>query len=136
MRIRVLIAAVAIGLLAVPTGASAKARSGQVDSLAAQTCSQERQDIGRRAFAKKYGSRHSMQTCIRRNRTRVQNAVNTATADCQADLNSMGIAGFIDEYGDDASTALTDAMDECLADDVDSILNPDDEDDGGDDSGD
>lgn len=118
----------AVALIALPAGASAQGPqgNGQTTGIAAQQCAQERSDIGKKAFRKKYGARHTMRTCARRTVPQVSTAVNTATGDCQDELAQIGTADFIDEYGDDASTPLADAMDECIAEDTDQILNPQD----------
>jgi hypothetical protein len=128
MRLRYAIGGLAlVALLALPAGASAKAAHGsdQVTGLAAQQCGQERSDIGKRAFRRKYGVKRTMQSCVRRTEPQVSAAVPTATSDCQDELAAETPADFIDEYGDDASTPLADAMTECVAEDVDQILNPD-----------
>jgi hypothetical protein len=123
-------AVVAAALLAVPSGAVAKGRS--VEGLAAQQCQQERHDIGRRAFAKKYG-KTGMRACIRRTRAAVVSATQQAQQSCQAELVREGSAAFIDEYGSDSTGS--DAMDECVAEGVDGALNPDDGSDDGTDDG-
>ena len=118
----------AVALIALPAGASAQGTqgNGQITGLAAQQCAQEKSDIGKKAFRKKYGARHTMRTCARRTVPQVSTAVNTANSDCQDELARIGTADFIDEYGDDASTPLADAMEECIAEDTDQILNPQD----------
>jgi hypothetical protein len=126
----------AAALIALPASASAsQGNSGQVNGLAAQQCAQEKSDIGNKAFRKKYGAKHTMRSCARRTVPQVVSAVNTAGGDCQDELDQIGLADFIDEYGDDASTPVADAMDECVAEDADQILNPDDYVDDGTDDG-
>jgi hypothetical protein len=49
-----------------------------------------------------------------------------AGSDCQNELDQNGAAEFIDDYGEDATDTVEAAMAECLAEDVDEILNPDD----------
>jgi hypothetical protein len=112
------------GLLALPASPAA-GQGTQVATLAAQQCVQERAAIGRRAFRKKYGAKHTVRSCVRRNRARVSKAVATAGADCQAELSDLGQVDFIDEYGDDPTDSLDSVMEECVAEDVDEILNPD-----------
>jgi hypothetical protein len=124
----------AAALLALPAGSAASA-GGQVPSLTAQQCSQERAAIGRRAFRKRYGARHTMRACAKRTKTQVAAALNTANADCQDELAQNGVADFIDEYGEGATDTLDDAMTECVAEDADEILNPDDYVDDGEDDG-
>jgi hypothetical protein len=89
----------AAALLALPAGAAAS-QGGQVNSLTAQQCNQERADIGKRAFRKRYGAKHPMRACVRRTRPEVDNA-----------------------------------MAECIAEDTDEILNPEDHVDEGEDDG-
>jgi hypothetical protein len=113
------------GLLALPASPAA-AQGGQVATLAVQQCAQERAAIGRRAFRKKYGTKHTVRNCVRRNRARVSTAAANAAQDCQAELSEVGEADFIDEYGDDPTDSLDSVMDECVAEGIDEILNPDD----------
>ena len=138
MRLRYAIGGIAVAaLIALPAGASASQGqgAGQVTGLAGQQCAQEKSDIGKRAFRKKYGERHTMRNCLKRTTPHVAAAVPTASSDCTDELAQLGQLDFIDEYGDDPSTPLADAMDECVAEDVDQILNPDNYvDDGTDDS--
>jgi hypothetical protein len=126
----------AAALLALPAGAAAS-QGGQVTSLTVQQCNQERADVGKKAFHKKYGARHTMRSCVKRTRPQVVTAVDTANSDCQDELAQSGATEFIDDYGDDASDTVDNAMDECVAEDVDEILNPEDYvDDGSDDGSD
>jgi hypothetical protein len=126
VRVRYAIGGIAAAaLIALPAGAAAK-QGGQVESLAAQQCNQERADIGKRAFLKKYGPKHTMRACVKRTRPRVTAVMGTAAGDCQDELAESGTAEFIDDYGDDATDSIDNAMDECIAEDVDLILNPDD----------
>jgi hypothetical protein len=111
-------------LLALPAGAAATA-GGQVQSLAAQQCSQQRSDIGRRAFHKRYGAKHAMRTCIKRTRPQVASVVDPAVQSCEQELAQYGSAEFMDEYLDETGT-VDDAMTECIAETVDELLNPDD----------
>jgi hypothetical protein len=126
----------AAALLALPAGSAASA-GGQVSSLAAQQCSQERAALGKRAFRKRYGARHTMRTCAKKAKAPVAAALGTASSDCQDELAANGATDFIDEYGDDSTDTLDNAMAECVAEDVDQILNPEDYvDDTGDDGSD
>ena len=124
----------AAALLALPAG-SAASLGGQVSSLTAQQCSQERAAIGKKAFRKRYGARRTMRACAKKTKAPVAAALGTANSDCQDELAENGVADFIDEYGDDVTDALDDAMAECVAEDVDEILNPEDYVDGGSDDG-
>ena len=112
-------------LIALPTGAAAK-QGGQVEGLAAQQCNQERAAIGKKAFHKKYGARHSQRSCAKKTRPEVVAAVGTANQDCQDELAQSGTVQFIDDYGVDPTDSVDSAMAECVAADVDQILNPQD----------
>jgi hypothetical protein len=113
------------GLLALPASPAA-GQGGQVATLAAQQCAKERSSIGKRAFRKRYGAKHTMRSCAKRNRARVASALATAAQDCQAELADLGQADFIDEYGDEPTDSVDYAMSECVAEDIDEILNPED----------
>jgi hypothetical protein len=115
----------AAALLALPAGAAAS-QGGQVNSLTAQQCVQEKAEIGKRVFRKKYGARHTMRSCAKRTRPEVAAAVSTAGSNCQNELDQNGAAEFIDDYGEDATDTVDNAMAECIAEDADEILNPDD----------
>ncbi len=112
-------------LLTLPATAAA-GQGGQVQSLAAQQCAQERGTIGKKAFRKKYGPKRAMRTCVKRSRARVAAAVGTAAQDCQNELSDLGETDFVDEYADLGLDSVDTAMDECIAEDVDALLNPDD----------
>jgi hypothetical protein len=124
VRIRIAIAGFAVGaLLIVPASASA-GQGGAASSVAAQQCAQERSVAGKRSFRKRYGAKHTMRTCIKRNRGKAATAVNAATTDCQAELAQDGAEQFILDWAWDEET-VDDAMSECVADGIDTILNPD-----------
>jgi hypothetical protein len=106
-----------------PAGAAA-GQGGQVSSLATQQCAQERAEIGKRAFRKRYGPKRTMRACTKRHRGEVASAVSTATQDCQAELSEVGAADFIDEWGDEPTDSVDYAMSECVAESVDELLNP------------
>ncbi len=126
----------AAALLALPSGAAAS-QGGQVNSLTAQQCNQEKADVGKKAFRKRYGAKHTMRNCAKRTRPEVAAALNTAGSDCQAELAQNGLAEFIDDYGEDATDTVDNAMAECIAEAADEILNPEDYvDDGSDDGSD
>jgi hypothetical protein len=127
VRVRYAIGGIAAAaLIALPASAPAShgGHRGAINGLAAQQCAQERADIGKKAFRKKYGAKHTMRTCTRRIVPQVASAVGTANSDCQDELAQGGVADFIDSYGDDALTPVDAAMQECVAEDVDVILNP------------
>jgi hypothetical protein len=136
VRVRYAIGGILVAaLLAFPAGAAAR-QGGQVSSLAAQQCAQERADIGKRAFRKRYGAKHTMRSCIKRTRPKVASALNAATQGCQQQLAQTGPEQFILDYAFDEDT-VENAMSECLADTVDQVLNPVDwSDDGSDDGSD
>jgi hypothetical protein len=124
----------AAALLALPAGAAAS-QGGQVTSLTAQQCAQEKTDIGKRAFRKRYGAKHTMRNCAKRTKPQVAAALDTANSDCQSELAQSGVAEFIDDYGEDATDTVDNAMAECVAEDADEILNPEDYVDDGSDDG-
>ena len=109
-------------LLALPASAAA-GQGGQVATLAGQQCAQERAEVGKRVFRKRYGQKHTMRACARRHRARVSTAVGSASEDCRADLADFGETGFIDLYGDEPTDSVDYAMAECVAEGVDEILN-------------
>jgi hypothetical protein len=129
----------AVGLLVFPASAAA-GQGGQVATLAAQQCAKERGSIGRKAFRKRFGAKHTMRACARRHRAEVVAALATASQDCQAELAEIGPADFNDEYWGVPTDSVDYAMAECVAEEVDMLLNPEDyvddpgEDDGTDDA--
>jgi len=135
VKLRYAIGGILVAALLAFAAGPAAAQSRQVTSLAGQQCAQERGTVGRKAFRKRYGQKHAMRACVKRNRTRVATATGTALQDCQAELADLGETDFIDEYAELGVDSVDAAMQECIAEDVDEILNPDDyvEDDGTDD---
>lgn len=78
-----------------------------------------------------------MRSCAKRTRPAVNAALDTAGSDCQDELAQSGTSQFIEDYGEDATDTLDNAMAECVAEDTDEILNPEDYvDDGSDDGSD
>jgi hypothetical protein len=123
-RTAVLISILSAALLLTP-GAAAPAAASSVDTLAAQTCSQEKKSIGRKAFTKRYGKgRKGMRSCIRRTRGDVRAAQHEAAAECAAELTEWGPEVFADVYGTDATGS--DAMANCIEEAVDWSLDLDD----------
>jgi hypothetical protein len=114
---------IAAVLLVLPGSAAAKG-VGPLQRLAAQQCAQERGDIGKRAFRKKYGAKHTMRSCIKRTRPRVASAVDPAGQQCDAELTQEGVTEFLDDYLDEDIGTVDDAMSECVAEAVDELLNP------------
>ena len=112
-------------LLALPAGAAAKPGGGPLDRLTAQQCAQQRLDMGKKAFRKKYGAKHTMRNCVKRNHAQVASAAQSAGQDCQSELAAEGVQTFIEDYGDDPTDSLDNAMAECISEGVDEILNPD-----------
>lgn len=137
MKLRYAIGGIAAAaLLALPAGAAASP-GGQVTSLTAQQCAQKKADIGKKAFHEKYGAEHAMRACARRTRPQVAAALGTAGSDCQDELAQNGSADFIDEYGEDVTDTVDNVISECIAEEADQILNPQDYvDDGGGDGSD
>jgi hypothetical protein len=115
-------ALVLVALLGMPSAGAAKQRGKSADKLATATCAQERKQVGRSAFAKKYGERRAMRSCIRRARGKVKAAVTQATSACEQELAVLGWSQFVDTYGSDETGA--DAFAECVADEVDEVLDP------------
>jgi hypothetical protein len=115
----------AVAALALPASAAA-GQGGQVSSLTAQQCAQERADIGKKAFRKRYGQKRTMRACTKLHRGQVAEALGTATQECQDELSDVGATDFIDEWGDEPTDSVDYAMSECVAESVDEILNPDD----------
>jgi hypothetical protein len=115
-------ALVLIALLAMPSAGAAKGAGKSSDKLAVGTCAKERKQIGREAFTKKYGERRAMRACVRRSRGKVKAAVTQATTACEQELAVLGWLEFVHLYGSDETGA--DAFAECVADEVDAILDP------------
>jgi len=135
MKVRYAIGGIAAdALLALPAGAAAS-QGGQANGVAAQQCNQQRADLGKKAFRKRYGEKHAMRACVKRTRPEVIGAMGTANSDCADELAENGATEFIDDYGEDATDTLDNAMAECIAEDTDEILNPEDYVDEGEDDG-
>jgi hypothetical protein len=123
---RYLVAApAAVLLLVLPASAAGKAGGKSVDRLAAQACAQERQQIGKAAFRKKYGERATARACVRRTRNRVKASLRNASDECLAELAEIGPAEFAEDYGSDESGS--DAFAECVNDTAELLLEPDDD---------
>jgi hypothetical protein len=119
-------------LLLLPVSAAA-GQTGPVNGLSAQYCGQERATLGKKAFKKRYGAKRTMRTCVKRNRKFVVSAIRVANEDCQDELAMIGSLDFIDEYGEDPTDSVDNAMTECVAEEIDLILSPDTGDDSTDD---
>jgi hypothetical protein len=115
---------IAAVLLATPAVAEAK-RGGAVAAMAGQQCAQERADVGRKAFRKRYGAKHTMRNCIKRTRPRIAAAVTSATDGCQQELVQDGPDQFILDWAWDEDT-VENAMSECIDQAVDDLLATDD----------
>jgi hypothetical protein len=111
-------------LLALPASAAA-GQGGQVSSVAAQQCAQQRADIGKKAFRKRYGSRHTMRNCIKRSRAKAASTLTSAAQECQEELAQVGPDEFILDYAWDEDT-VENAMSECISETLDELLNPSD----------
>jgi hypothetical protein len=112
-------------LLALPASAAA-GQGGQDSSVAAEQCAQQRADVGKRAFRKRYGAKHAMRNCIRRNRAKGSSALSSATQECEEELAQVGAAEFILDYALDEDT-VENAMSECISDTIDELLYPSDD---------
>lgn len=117
-------ATIAAILLALPAVAAAKP-VGPVASMAAEQCAQERADVGRKPFRKRYGAKHTMRNCIKRTRPRIAAAVTSATGGCQQELAQDGPDQFILDWAWDEDT-VENAMSECIDQAVDDLLATDD----------
>lgn len=123
MKVRYAIGGILVAaLLALPAGAAAR-QGGPVSAVAAQHCAQERASIGKRAFRKRYGARHTMRNCIKRSRPKAASVLASATQTCQQQLAQSGPEQFILDYAFDEDT-VENAMSECVADTVDALLYP------------
>jgi hypothetical protein len=111
-------------LLLIPSGATARG-GGQVPSLAAQQCAQERAQLGKKAFLKRYGEKHAAKNCMKRMRGLVATALPPASTDCQDELAEDPVS-FIEDYGETESSSIAEAMQECVAEGVDMALHPED----------
>src|SRR3954469_22315272 len=80
--------------LAVPTGAKEHGGDGAAHHVAAATCKKERTELGREAFAEKYG-KHAMKACLQATATEARNAAQ----ECRAERDEMGADAFREEYG-------------------------------------
>ena len=121
MRARYAIGGILVAaLLAFPTSAVA-GQGGQVASVAAQQCAQRKADIGKKAFRKRYGAKHTMRNCIRRNRAKAASTLSSAAEECEQELAENGPAEFILDYAFEEDT-IENAMSECIADTVDETL--------------
>jgi hypothetical protein len=107
-------------LLACPASAVA-GQGGQVASVAAQQCAQRKADIGKKAFRKRYGAKHTTRNCIRRNRAKAASTLSSAAEECEQELAEVGSAEFILDYAFEEDT-VENAMSECIADTVDETL--------------
>ena len=121
MRARYAIGGILVAaLLAFPASAAA-GQGGQVASVAAQQCTQQKADIGRKAFRKRYGAKHTMRNCVRRNRAKAASTLSSAAQECEQELAEVGSAEFIFDYAFDEDT-VENAISECIADTVDETL--------------
>jgi hypothetical protein len=91
---------IALGVLALALliPASAPAKGGLANKLAAKACVQEKKSIGRKAFAKRYGERNAMRACMRKKRSDARQAIAAATAECQAELDDFGAEDFYEDW--------------------------------------
>ncbi|MGH2956385.1 MAG: hypothetical protein ACRDL6_05250 [Solirubrobacterales bacterium] len=120
-----------VALLALVLGANgpapAKQAAAGVDKLAARSCAKERKESGRRAFERKYGEADAMRACAKRARRKVRAATREADRLCQEELAALGPEEFAEEWG--AEESGSDAIAECVAYTLDSLLQPESEED-------
>jgi hypothetical protein len=114
---------IVVAALIVLPGAAAKPR-GASDRQAAGMCAQERADLGKRAFGRKYGAAHPKRACLKATRRLINAASRIAAQDCQAELADLGAEDFVDSYGEDDTSTVDGAMAECIAETIDAILHP------------
>lgn len=112
-------------LLALPAGSEAKLGRPQNDPLAASMCAQEHVALGRQAFRNKYGFEHPGRACVKVTRQLINAAWRLARKDCSAELAGAGPDYFIAEYVTADGSTVADAMTACVAEEVDTILHPD-----------
>lgn len=114
-----LVALLALGL-ALSAPAQAKRGGGEATRLAAKACVQEKNEIGNRAFGKRYGE-HAMRSCIRKQRRPARRAIASATAECQSELEDFGPDDFAEDWGSFAECVAEIAEDSLLTDPVDDV---------------
>lgn len=112
--------------LAVDSPAPARQALPGAEKLAASTCAQERKATGQRAFTRKYRERDAMRSCARKVRRKVRVAIREANRLCREELAELGSAEFAEVWGTDESGS--DAIAECVAYTLDSLLQPESED--------
>lgn len=122
----VLLAAFAL-VLALP--AAAVAKGGAATKLAAKACAQEKKEIGRSAFAKRYGERNAMRACVRKRRADARRAIAAATAECQAELDDFGPEDFFEDFDSFEECVLAYAEDDLVTDPGDDTVDDEDDDD-------
>lgn len=88
---------VLIAALALPAGAGA-ADSSQISKLTASYCKAQKKKLGKKGFAKRYGKKKAMKTCIKKQRRVIQNAYRQAEEQCDAELAEFGEEDFLWEW--------------------------------------
>ena len=86
-----------IAALLVPAGAGA-ADSSQVSKMTAAYCKAQKKKLGKKGFAKRYGKKKPMKTCIKKQRKVVENAYRRAEEQCDAELAEFGEEEFFWEW--------------------------------------
>jgi hypothetical protein len=86
--------ACAFALLAVPAVAKENGGRGQAIKAAVAACKEERKELGREAFAEKYG-KPAMKSCVEETTEEARNAAR----ECRAEREEMGVEAFREEYG-------------------------------------
>ncbi|MGZ5335522.1 MAG: hypothetical protein ACXWZ6_08790 [Solirubrobacterales bacterium] len=102
LALRALLAALGAALVA---PGPAAASDGLVRALAASECSELKQDLGRKAFRKRFG-RKPMRACVKRGRPAARRAVAAATTECRAELDGWGLDLFLEDWS---------SFEECVA---------------------
>jgi hypothetical protein len=96
------------------TEAAKSGSSSLVISLTSKACAGERQQIGKRAFRKRYGAgKRAAKACSRRLRKQARDAVFEATAECQAEL---------EDYGEEDFYLDWDSFSDCVVDYADWVM--------------
>jgi hypothetical protein len=88
--------AVALPLTVPATSGAAGGLAGQ---LAAGACKAEKAKLGKKGFAKRYGAKKPMKTCVKKARAEANKAVSEATDECLFELQEYGDEEFYEEWG-------------------------------------
>ena len=86
-----------IAALALPAGAGA-ADSTQISKMTGAYCKAQKKKLGKKGFAKRYGKKKAMKTCIKKQRKVIEAAYRQAEAQCDAELAEFGEEDFLWEW--------------------------------------